>query len=125
MIGYKAPSTTATETNPFVVATPRSKLPAKSAPPIRIKIGRFFTFNPPTDLKRANKKSATIKVVKRIVVMVIRALVAEPFAIKATAPPKPQAAITAKIIGLTANPPLISGPLAHTAPINATDIPMI
>ena len=64
-----------------------------------------------------------MKVEKRMVVMVIIALLAEPLAINATAAPNPKAAITAKTIGLTAKPPFNSGPLANTAPVNAIPIP--
>ena len=60
---------------------------------------------------------------KRIVVIVIIALLAEPFAINATAAPNPKAAITANTIGLTAKPPFNSGPLAKTAPVSAIPMP--
>ena len=43
-IGYNEPKTTASETNPLVVATPNNKFAIKSAPPIAIKIGRSFQF---------------------------------------------------------------------------------
>ena len=82
-----------------------------------------FFLKPPSVRKRANKNKATTKVEKRMVVMVIIALLAEPFAINATAAPNPKAAITAKTIGLTANPPFNSGPLANTAPVNAIPMP--
>ena len=60
-----------------------------------------------------------------MVVIVMIALLSEPLAINVTAPPNPNAAITAKTIGLIAKPPLISGPLAKKAPVKAIPIPTI
>ena len=95
----------------------------KSAAPIPTRSGISFFLNPPVVRKRANKNKATIKVEKRIVVIVIIALLAEPLAMNAIAVPNPKAAITARTIGLTAKPPFNSGPLANTAPVSAILIP--
>ena len=124
-IGNIDPKTTASETNPLVVATPSSKFPKKSAAPIIIKIGRSFLLKPPNVLNLASRSNATIKVVQRIVVIVIIALVWDPFAIKVIAPPNPKAAMVANISGFAETPPRISGPLAQNPPSNATHIPII
>ncbi|CAB5109377.1 unannotated protein [freshwater metagenome] len=59
-----------------------------------------------------------------MVVMVIIALEVDPLAIKLTAKPKPIAATTARRTGFSATPPLISGPLAQTAPVKAILMPI-
>jgi len=52
-IGNREPSTRAIETNPFVVAIPKSKLARKSAIPINIKTGMLALVKPPILLKRS------------------------------------------------------------------------
>jgi hypothetical protein len=60
-IGNKEPSTSAIETNPFVVAIPKSKLARKSAIPMNIKTGILALVKPPTllNLSAINKTIKT------------------------------------------------------------------
>ena len=73
-IGYRDPKTIATETSPFVVATPSSRLARKSAAPIKIRIGRSFFENLPVVLNFSASAIVTKNVAPRIDTIVSKAL---------------------------------------------------
>ena len=123
-IGYRDPKTIATETNPFVVATPNSRFAMKSAAPMKIRIGISFLENPPVVLNLIAIEIVTKKVAPRIETMVNRALSCDPMAINVSAKPNPAAAPKARSSGLIGKPFESSGPLAQKTPTKATTIPI-
>ena len=66
-----------------------------------------------------------IKVVVRIIVIVISALLCEPIAMNTRARPKKIAAERASSTGFSGNPCETSGPLAKKPPISAAATPML
>jgi len=84
-----------------------------------------LTEKPPIVRKAIAIKIQIATEATRIEVIVCMESIFAPMAMKVSAPPKPNAAITAKIKGFTGRPPLISGPLARNAPRSATVIPIV
>jgi hypothetical protein len=113
----------ASETKPFVVATPKSKLAAKSATPIKMRTGTSERVNriEPRYLKRITRPISKVEVL--IVVMVMSALDSEPIAINIRQVPKKRAAPIARRRGLSGTPCETSGPLARNPPRIARTTP--
>ena len=92
------------ETNPKLVAAPRSKFARKSETPMKIKTGISDFSNFPTFRNLMTKIIVNMKVVALIMTIVISALDSEPIDIKVNAVPKPAAAPSASNIGLGDKP---------------------